>query len=133
MDINKLNISKIETFLNGIIDNVVSDNTFVGSKLPDKGAIPSEWKDMVLIEIANGIRDFDAMGRGTVLVYLYARPMESGKKNVAVFSKMEEALNEIIKSSSNASYHLSRRLSFTGYDTNIDWHFNVVEITISVY
>ena len=133
MDINKLNISKVETFLDGIIDNVVSDNTFVGGKLPDKGAIPSEWEDMVLIEIPNGIRDFDAMGKGTALVYLYARPMESGKKNVAILSQMEQRLNEVILSGSNSIYYLKRRFTYTGYDTDIDWHFNVVEITISVY
>ena len=133
MDINKLNISKIETFLNSIIDNVVSKNTFVGSKLPDKAAIPSDWKDMCLIDIPNGIRDFDAQGKGTAIVYLYARPMESGKKSVAVLSPMEERLNEVIMSSSNPNYHLSRRLTYTGYDTNIDWHFNAVEIIITIY
>ena len=81
MDVDKLNISKIETFLNSKFDNVISDNTFVGSKLPDKAAIPSEWKDMCLINIPNGVRDLDAYGKGTVLVYLLARPQESGKKN----------------------------------------------------
>ena len=39
MDSNKINISKIETFLYEKIDNVVSKNTFVGSKVPDKTAM----------------------------------------------------------------------------------------------
>ena len=133
MDINKLNISKIETFLDSIIDNVVSKNTFVGSKLPDKAAIPSDWKDMCLIDIPNGIDDLDAQGKGTAIVYLYARPMESGKKSVGVLSPMEEKLNEVIISNSNPNYSLARRLTYTGYDTDIDWHFNAVEIIISVY
>ena len=133
MDSNKINISKIETFLYEKIDNVVSKNTFVGSKVPDKTAIPTDWNDIVLIDIPNGVSDFDAYGKGTTLVYLLARPMESGRKNVAVLSRMEQALNEVIKSSDNDTYYLKRRLSFTGYDTNIDWHYNVVEITISIY
>lgn len=133
MDVNKLNISKIETFLNSIIDNVVSKNTFVGSKLPDKASIPTDWKDMCLIDIPNGINDLDAKGEGTAIVYLYARPMESGKKNVGILSPMEERLNNIILSNANPTYQLSRRLTYTGYDTDIDWHFNAVEITVSIY
>lgn len=132
MDINKINISKIETFLYEKIDNVVSKNTFVGSKVPDKTAIPTDWNDIVLIDIPNGVRDFDAYGKGTVLVYLFARPQESGRKNVAVLSKMEASLNEVVNTSSNDTYLLKRRLTFTGYDMNIDWHYNVIEITLTI-
>lgn len=133
MDSNKINISKIETFLNGLIDNVVSNNTFVGSKLPEKTAIPVDWKDMCLIDVPNGIRDYNAYGKGTILVYLFARPMESGRKNVSVLSKMEHKLNEIIESNTDPNYSLSRRLTYTGFDTSIDWHFNAVEVIIKVY
>lgn len=133
MDSNKINISKIETFLNEKIDNVVSKNTFVGSKVPDKTAIPADWKDIVLIDIPNGVRDFEAYGQGTVLVSLFARPMESGRKNVAVLSKMEESLNEVIKSNTDKTYTLSRRLTYTGYDSDIDWHFNTIEVIIKIF
>lgn len=133
MDSNKINISKIESFLNGKIDNVVSKNTFVGSKVPDKTAIPADWKDMVLIDIPNGVRDFEAYGQGTVLVSLFARPMESGRKNVAVLSKMEESLNQVIKSNTDKTYTLSRRLTYTGYDSDIDWHFNTIEVIIKIF
>lgn len=133
MDSNKINISKIETFLNEKIDNVVSKNTFVGSKVPDKTAIPADWKDIVLIDIPNGVRDFEAYGQGTVLVSLFARPMESGRKNVAVLSKMEESLNEVIKSNADKTYTLSRRLTYTGYDSDIDWHFNTIEVIIKIF
>lgn len=133
MDSNKINISKIESFLNEKIDNVVSKNTFVGSKVPDKTAIPADWKDIVLIDIPNGVRDFEAYGQGTVLVSLFARPMESGRKNVAVLSKMEERLNQVIKSNTDKTYTLSRRLTYTGYDSDIDWHFNTIEVIIKVF
>lgn len=132
MDINKINISKIESFLYEKIDNVVSKNTFVGSKVPDKTAIPTDWNDIALIDIPNGVRDFDAYGKGTALVYLFARPQESGRKNVAILSKMEARLNEVINTSSNDTYLLKRRLTFTGYDMNIDWHYNVIEITLTI-
>ena len=133
MDVDKLNISKIETFLNSKFDNVISDNTFVGSKLPDKAAIPSEWKDMCLINIPNGVRDLDAYGKGTVLVFLLAGPQESGSKNVRVLSSMASKLNEVIMSNTDSTYQLSRRLAFTGYDRDIDWHFNAIEVILKVF
>lgn len=133
MDTNKINISKIETFLNEKLDGLISDNTFF-TALPDASVVKSsDWKDMVLIDIPNGVRDHDAYGQGTVLVYLYARPMESGRKNVAVLSKLETKLNDAIKCGANDTYYIKRRLTYTGYDTNIDWHYNVVEIIITIY
>lgn len=133
MDIDKLNISKIETFLNSKFDNVISNNTFVGSKLPDRASIPNEWKDMCLVDIPNGVRDLVAYGKGTVFVYLLARPQESGRKNVPILSQMESKLNEIVASNNDSTYHLSRRLTFTGYDRDIDWHYNAVEIIVKVF
>lgn len=133
MDINKINISKIETFLNEKLDNVISNNTFFAA-LPNASLVKSsDWEDMVLVDIPNGIRDFDAYGQGTILVYLYARPMESGKKNVAALSNMEAVLNDVVKANTDKTYHLSRRLTYTDYDTDINWHCNVVELIIKVF
>lgn len=133
MNKDNINISKIETFLNAKFDNIISNNTFVGSKLPDKTAIPSEWKDMCLIDIPNGIRDYEGYGQGTVIVFLFARPQESGRKNVGILSKMETKLNEVIASNQDKTYTLSRRLNYTGYDSDIDWHFNAIELIIKVF
>ena len=81
MDKSNLNISKIETYLHSIIDNVVSENTYVGT-LPD--TIQTKWNDMCLIDVGNSIYDLDAYGKGVVHVLLYARPLMNGAKNVAV-------------------------------------------------
>jgi hypothetical protein len=132
MNKNNLNISKIETYLNSILDKVVSDNTFFGY-IPDASVIKStSWTDMCLVEIPNGIRDMDAYGQGTVLVWLYARPLESGRKNVAKMSELEQKLNDAIKQSSGDKYYIQRRMTFTDYDTEIKWHCNVVELTITI-
>lgn len=132
MNKDNLNISNIETFLYGILNNAVSQNTFVGDKLPEKAVIPSNWEELCLINIPNGINDFDAYGRGTALIYLCARPMESGRKSVGVLSEMEKRLNEVISSSVSDEYSISRRLTYTGYSNDIDWHFNAVELSILV-
>ena len=132
MNIDNLNISKIETYLNSIIDNTVSNNTFFG-ELITKETIQSDWTDMVVVEIPNGIEDRNAYGQGTVLVWLYAKPLSSGRKNVATMSKLETKLNEVIANSSNTSYSISRRMTYTDYNEEIDWHCNVVELIIKVF
>ena len=131
MDKNSMNISSVETYLNGIFDNTISNNTIFGYML-EKAAIPNEWSDMVMIEIPNGIEDLDAYGNGTILVWLYARPLMSGKKNVSVMAQLEKRLNEVLKNQGNGTYQLTRRLTYTSYDTDIDWHCNVVELTILI-
>lgn len=133
MDVDKINISKVETFLNGILDNTVSNNTFF-TKVPDTSVVTSsDWQDMVLVEIPNGIEDYDAYGQGTVLVWLYARPLDSGKKNVATMSKLETTLNDVIKANTDKTYSISRRITYTEYDTEIKWHCNVVELILKVF
>lgn len=133
MDKNLLNISKIETYLNSIIDNVVSKNTFF-TKTPDASIIKSsDWQDMVMIAIPEGVKDFDAYGSGSVFVYLYARPLESGKKNVAKMSELEIKLNEVIANSKNSTYQISRNDEHTTYDEDIDWHCNVVELILKIF
>lgn len=63
MNKDNINISKIETYLNSIIDNVVSQNTYAGT-LPD--VTKSDWTDMVLIDCNSAIQDMNAYGRGVV-------------------------------------------------------------------
>lgn len=131
MDKDKMNISSIETYLNSIFDNTISNNTIFGYMI-EKATIPDDWNEMVMIEVPNGVADMDAYGQGTILVWLYARPLLSGKKNVAIMSTLEKNLNEVIKSSSNSTYQISRRLTYTSYDTDIDWHCNIVELNILI-
>lgn len=132
MNKDNMNISKVETYLNSIFDNVISRNTFFGS-MPEKETIESSWDDIVFVEMPGGIRDREAYGQGTVLVWLYARPLANGAKNVKVMSGLETKLNEVIKNASNPTYSISRRTTFTDYDTNINWHCNAVEIVVKIF
>ena len=132
MDANLLNISKIETYLNSIIDNVVSKNTFFGD-IPEKATLDPSWEDMVFIEFPNGINDKNAYGEGVALVWLYVKPLASGRKNVKRMSEMERALNDVIAASSHPNYVLARLSTYTDFDTSIDWHCNAVEILVKIY
>ena len=132
MDKNNLNISKIETYLNSIVDNVVSNNTFF-TTIPDKATVEaSDWKDMVLVDFPMGIKDLEAMGRGEVDIVLYAKPLESGKKNVAVMSQLEEKLNKAIAQAKSTNYMLYRDDAHSSFDTDIDWHCNVITYILLV-
>jgi 5-methylcytosine-specific restriction endonuclease McrBC regulatory subunit McrC len=129
MDKRNLNISKVETFLEGLIDNKVSDNTFVGM-LPN--TIQSDWKDMCLIDTSVSLRDWNAYGRGLVLIWLYARPLANGAKNVARMSSLEDKLLEVIENSNDSIYQISRRATYSDYDSTRKWHCNIVELNINI-
>lgn len=132
MDKNLMNISKIETYLNDVFGSEISEHTFF-TTAPGKESIDPSWEDMVLIEIPNGVDDLEAYGRGTVLVWLYARPLSNGRKNVAVISNLEQRLNDVIANASDEHYFLSRRQTYTDYDTSVDWHCNAVEVILKVF
>ena len=130
MDKNHLNISKLETYLYGIMDNIVSNNTYAGT-LPD--TIQSTWSDMCLIDCGNAIEDKDAYGKGVVLIWLYAKPRADGAKNTAVMSVLENKLNEVLANASNEMYQINRRNTYSDYDTNRKWHCNIVELNVTIY
>ena len=129
MNKNIVNISQIETYLNSIIDNMVSDHTYVGT-LPD--TIKADWQDMCLIDCGGAIGDMDAYGSGVVLVWLYARPLVSGAKNVARMAAMESKLNEVIAGATSRTYQINRRNTYTDYDTERKWHCNIVELNLRI-
>lgn len=130
MNKDNLNISKIETYLYGIMDGVVSENTYAGT-LPD--TINSEWSDMCLIDCATAINDMTAYGKGVILIWLYAKPRADGAKNTATMSLLEQRLNEVIRNASSEIYQFNRRDSYSDYDTDRKWHCNIVELNITIY
>jgi hypothetical protein len=130
MDKNNMNISRIETYLHGIIDNKVSKNTYAGT-LPD--TIKSDWDDMVLVDCANRVSDMDAYGEAIVLVWLYARPFENGSKNVAVMDELETKLNEVIENANDRIYVINRRNTYSDYDSDRQWHCNIVELNVRIF
>ena len=112
------------------MDGVVSENTYVGT-LPD--TTQSTWSDMCLIDCGTSIGDFNAFGRGVVLIWLYAKPLASGAKNVARMSRLESQLNEVIASANDSTYHITRRNTYTDYDSDRKWHCNIVELNITIF
>lgn len=129
MDKNLMNISQIETFFNDLLTGKLSDNTFFTFFPP---VISQEWEEMVLIDIPNAIRDLNAYGNGIVLIYLYAKPFPNGKKPVPKLSKMEKKLNELIESSMDPHYVISRLNTYSDYDEHRNMFCNIVEINLTI-
>jgi hypothetical protein len=126
---NSINISEIETYLHSIIDNVVSKNTYAGT-LPD--TIQSDWNDMCLIDVGGAINDLNAYGKGVVHILLYARPLLTGAKNVALMSQLENRLNEVVANASDKHYIINRRTTYTDYDATRKWHCNIVALNLII-
>ena len=124
-----MNISKIETFFNSLLDNKVSENTFF-TELPP--ALKQEWADMVVVDFPNTVLDLEACGQGTVLVWLYARPKSNGTKNVPLLSQMESKLNECVSSNVNEHYVINRRGEYTDYDDQRNLHCNIIELNLII-
>lgn len=129
MDKNNLNISYIEDYLYSVMDNKISANTYVGT-LPD--TIQSTWQDMCLIDCGSAIADYDAFGGGVVLIWLYAKPLANGSKNVSRMAKMESELNNIISNSFSDKYQITRRNTYTDYDNDRKWHCNIIELNLLI-
>lgn len=125
----RFNISKIETYLYGLLNGQVSENTFAGT-LPD--TIQNEWNDMVLIDCGSSVRDRRAIADGVVLIWLYARPQGDGSKNVPLLSTMETALNGLIDNAHDEFYHIERNAMYSEYDSNRKWHCNIIELILKI-
>lgn len=129
MDKNNLNISYVEDYLYSVLDNKISANTYAGT-LPD--TIQSTWQDMCLIDCGSAIADYDAFGGGVVLIWLYAKPLANGSKNVSRMAEMESELNNIISNSFSDKYQITRRNTYTDYDNDRKWHCNIIELNLLI-
>lgn len=129
MDANLINISSIESFFEKLLQGKVSEHIFFGST-PD--ARKSSWTNFVVVNCTDSIVDMGAFGKSNITVELYAKPLGSGKKNVAVLSQLEERLNDVIKNSDDPHYRISRGLTYTFYDDTNKMHCNMVSVRLLI-
>lgn len=126
---NRMNISSIETFFDGLLRGKLTDNLFF-NELPVK--VEKGWKEMVVVDCGNPMRDKDAIAEGTVLILLYAKMPVSGVKDVRRLQEMEKTLNELILSNEDEHYHISRRGAYSNYNAVNDIFFNVIQINLLI-
>lgn len=124
-------ISNIENFFSMLLAKAkVSKNVFIGDLPPttDKG-----WTDFILVDVGKQTPN-GACFVGYANVYLYARPIsgKSLRKNVKVLQTMEEAFDTAIAASKDKNYVLQELYRDSGFDTNRQFHYNMIGVSVIV-
>ena len=123
-------LSRIENFFSILLaDNGLSKNIFVGELPPTTN---KEWNDFVNVDVGQQ-RDYGGYSSGYANIYLYARPKgDPLRKNVKLLDKMECVLDKIIDESRDANYTISVLYRDSGYDSNRQFHFQMISVSVIV-
>ncbi len=124
-------ISHIENFFSKLLAKAgVSKNVFIGDLPPTTG---KSWTDFVLVDVGKQTSN-GACSTGYANIYLYARPVsgQSLRKNVCRLSQMEEALDTAISNSKDKDYVLQELYRDSGFDTNRQFHYNMIGVSVIV-
>ena len=123
-------LSRIENFFSMLLANKgISKNIFVGELPP---TTDKDWDDFVNVDVGQQ-RDRNAYSAGYVNIYLYARPKGTPlRKNVKLLDKMEAALDSAIHNANSGDYTIQELYRDSGYDSNRQFHFNMISISVIV-
>lgn len=133
MNNDYINISSIETHLDKVIRAHVCKHCYAGT-LPS--TLSEKINDYVVIDCGNTINDLHAYGKGIVNIFLYAKPIANGAKNVAVLSKLEKAFKQALDSDlfDTEHYSVPRELAYqdSDYDNTYNMHFTIKAIHLII-
>ena len=123
-------LSRIENFFSMLLSNKgLSDNIFIGELPPITN---KEWEDFVNVDIGQQ-RDYGGYSLGYANIYLYARPKGAlRRKNVKTLDKMEGVLDMIIDEANSKDYVIQELYRDSGYDTNRQFHFDMISVSVTV-
>lgn len=121
-------LSRIENFFSILLTNKgISKNIFIGELPP---TTDKDWDDFVNVDVGQQ-RDKGAYSSGYVNIYLYARPKGTPlRKNVKLLDKMEGALDNIINCSNDKDYTIHELYRDSGYDSNRQFHFQMISVSV---
>ncbi len=123
-------LSRIENFFSMLLTKgKISDNIFVGELPPTTS---KNWDDFVNVDVGQQ-REHGAYSSGYANIYLYARPKGTPlRKNVKLLDKMEGILDDVIKHSNNKDYTIQVLYRDSGYDSNRQFHFQMISVSVIV-
>lgn len=123
-------LSRIENFFSMLLTKgKISDNIFVGELPPTTS---KNWDDFVNVDVGQQ-REHGGYSSGYANIYLYARPKGIPlRKNVKLLDKMEGILDDVIKNSNNKDYTIQVLYRDSGYDSNRQFHFQMISVSVIV-
>ena len=121
-------LSRIENFFSILLTKgKISDNIFVGELPPTTS---KDWDDFVNVDVGQQ-RDYGGYSSRYANIYLYARPKGTPlRKNVKLLDKMEGILDDVIKNSNNKDYTIQVLYRDSGYDSNRQFHFQMISVSV---
>lgn len=121
-------LSRIENFFSMLLTKgKISNNIFVGELPPTTS---KNWDDFVNVDVGQQ-RDYGGYSSGYANIYLYARPKGTPlRKNVKLLDKMEGILDDVIKQSNNKDYTIQVLYRDSGYDSNRQFHFQMISVSV---
>lgn len=121
-------LSRIENFFSMLLTKgKISNNIFVGELPPTTS---KNWDDFVNVDVGQQ-RDYGGYSSGYANIYLYARPKGTPlRKNVKLLDKMEGILDDVIKHSNNKDYTIQVLYRDSGYDSNRQFHFQMISVSV---
>lgn len=121
-------LSRIENFFSMLLTKgKISDNIFVGELPPTTS---KDWDDFVNVDVGQQ-REYGGYSSGYANIYLYARPKGTPlRKNVKLLDKMEGILDDVIKQSNNKDYTIQVLYRDSGYDSNRQFHFQMISVSV---
>lgn len=121
-------LSRIENFFSMLLTKgKISDNIFVGELPPTTS---KDWDDFVNVDVGQQ-REHGGYSSGYANIYLYARPKGTPlRKNVKLLDKMEGILDDVIKHSNNKDYTIQVLYRDSGYDSNRQFHFQMISVSV---
>ena len=123
-------LSRIENFFSMLLTKgKISNNIFVGELPPTTS---KNWDDFVNVDVGQQ-REHGGYSSGYANIYLYARPKgDPLRKNVKLLDKMEGILDDVIKQSNNKDYTIQVLYRDSGYDSNRQFHFQMISVSVIV-
>lgn len=121
-------LSRIENFFSMLLAGKgLSKNIFVGELPP---TTDKDWDDFVNVDVGQQ-REHGGYSSGYANIYLYARPKGNPlRKNVKLLDKMEGILDDVIKNSNNKDYTIQVLYRDSGYDSNRQFHFQIISVSV---
>lgn len=123
-------LSRIENFFSMLLaKSGIADQIIIGDLPPTTS---KDWETFVNVDVGKQT-DYKAYSSGYANIYLYARPTGSlPKKSVKALDKMEGILDTLIANAAETDYSLDELYRDSGYDSNRQFHYDMVCVRVTV-